>query len=186
MLSEKQFRERATRELREIGKLAQALAGDRELYRRMEEDVIQPNPGLAGASHPFLDFLRGAYADAMTMRLRRLLAPEANLSLRRVVLQVSDYPDVLHQKITNSEVGQDASELDRLAAYLKEHVEPHFEPREKTPAALAATQRELDRTLDRFIDLLKKYYWVVADGYLDVEPKQTGDVLAIFRSAWVR
>jgi hypothetical protein len=184
MLSDKQFRERATRELREVGKQAQALAGDRELYRKLEE-VVSANPELAGNSHAFLELVRGAYTDAMTMRLRRLLAPEANISLRRVVLQVSDYPDVLHQKITNGEVAADAAELERLAAYLKEHVDPHFEPRERTLGALAATLRELDRTLDRFADLLKKYYWIVADGHLDVEPKQAGDPLAIFRQAWI-
>ena len=43
MLNEKQFRDRATRELREIGKLVQALATDRVLYRKLESDVIAAN-----------------------------------------------------------------------------------------------------------------------------------------------
>jgi hypothetical protein len=186
MLNEKQFRERASRELREIGKQALALATDRDLYGRFEREVVQPNPELAGNGTAFLEMLRGAYTDATTMRLRRLLAPEANLSLRRIVVQLADYPDLLHQKITARELADDAAELGKLAAHLKEQIEPHFSPRERTPGALGSTNRELDRAMDRFCDLVKKYYWVVAGGYLDFEVKYTGDPLAVFRSAWMR
>ena len=55
-----------------------------------------------------------------------------------------------------------------MAAHLKEQIEPHFLPRERTPGALAPTLRELDRALDLVSELLKKYYWVVCDGYLDL------------------
>jgi hypothetical protein len=186
MLNEKQFRERSSRELREIGKLALGLVADRDLFQRFELEVVQPNPELAGAGSSFLEMIRGAYTDATTMRLRRLLAPEAPLSLRRIIDQLADYPDQFHGKITQRELGDDSSELDKLATFLKENVEPHFSPHERTAGALASAQRELDRTLDRFIDLLKKYYWVVSDGYLDLEPKYSGDPLAVFRSAWMK
>ncbi len=39
MLNEKQFRERASRELREIGNRVLGLATDRELYQRLESEV---------------------------------------------------------------------------------------------------------------------------------------------------
>ena len=47
MLNEKQFRDRAVRELREIGKQVLGLATDRDLYRKLEAEVIQPNPRLS-------------------------------------------------------------------------------------------------------------------------------------------
>lgn len=186
MLNEKQFRERALRELRQVGSQVQGLATDRDLYRKIETEVVGANPELAGNNNLFLDLVRGTYTDATTMRLRRLLAPDANLSLRRIVVQLGDYPELLHQKVTARELADDAAELDKLSAYVKEHVEPHFSPHERTPGALASTNRELDRTTDRFVDLLKKYYWIVADGYLDLEVKYAGDPLAVLRSAWIK
>src|SRR5690349_2559039 len=140
MLNEKQFRDRGSRELREIGRQIQAVATDRDIYRRLESDVVQPNPELAGNSNAFVDMVRGAYTDATTMRLRRLLAPEAPLSLHRIIDQLADYPDLLHSKVTQRELADDSSELDKLGAFLKEKVEPHFSPRERTPGALSATQ----------------------------------------------
>lgn len=181
MLNEKQFRERASRELREIGNQAQGMATDREVYRRMESELLQPNPELAGNGNAFADMFRGAYADAMTMRLRRLLATEASLSLRRVIDQMVDYPDLLHQKVNIRELADDSGELEKMATLLKEQVEPRFLPRERTPGALAPTLRDLDRALELVIALLQKYYWVVCDGYLDFEPKLSGDPLAVFR-----
>jgi hypothetical protein len=186
MLNEKQFRERSSRELRQIGRQVLGLITDRDLYRKLESEVVQPNSELAGNSSPFMEMFRGSYVDAMTMRLRRLLAPEADLSLRRIIDQAVDYPDLIHEKATRREIGEDSAELDKLAAYLKEHVGPHFSSHEKTPGALSSTQRELDRALDRIIDLLRKYYWVVCDGYVDLEPKYSGDPLNVFRSAWMR
>jgi hypothetical protein len=184
MLNEKQFRERAARELREIGNQIQAMATDRELYRRLDAEVLQSNPELAGNGSAFLEMVRGCYTDATTMRLRRLLAPEANLAIRRVVVQLADYPDLLHQKVNTRELAEDAAELDKMVTYLKQEVEPHFLPHERTPGALAPTLRDLDRALDLVSGLLKKYYWVVCEGYLDLDAKAGGDVA--FRKGLVK
>src|ERR1700759_3848654 len=104
MLNEKQFRERAARELREIGNQVLGMATDREIYRRMEGEVLQTNPELAGNGNAFADMFRGAYADAMTMRLRRLLAPEASLSLRRGIGQFVGYSAFLPPKVKTPEI----------------------------------------------------------------------------------
>ncbi len=180
MLNEKQFRERATRELREVGKQVQAMATDRELYRRLDAEQLQSNPEVPAKGSAFLELVRGCYADATTMRLRRLLAPEANLSLRRVIVQLADYPDLLHQKVNTRELADDAAELDKTAAYLKQEVEPHFLPHERTPGALAPALRRLDGALDLVSGLLNKYYWVVCDGHLDLEAKLSGDAVTRF------
>ena len=83
--TKKQFRERAVGELREIGEQVQGLTTDRKLYPSFETEVITANPGLAHSSNPYLALIRGCYTKATTMRLRRLLAPDADLSLRRLI-----------------------------------------------------------------------------------------------------
>lgn len=185
MLKEKQFRDRAGRELREIGKQVSSLATDRDLYRKLEAEVIQPNPQLSKNGSPYLAMLRGAYTDATTMRLRRLLAPDANLSLRRLVTQVSDYPEMMHDKLTTKELSGDIAELERVSVYLKEQVDPHFSNHERTPAALATTDRELDRAIDLLIDCLKRYYWIVSDSYIDLDVAYSEDPLQVFRFPWI-
>lgn len=179
MLSEKQFRERATRELRAIGNQVQGMAVDRELFRRFEKEAVPANSEV-GNGNTFLEFVRGAYTDATTMRLRRLLAPEANLSLRRTIVQLGDYSDLLHGKANAREIAEDAAALDKMASQLKEQVEPHFVAHERTAGALASTLRELDRALDLMIEMLQKYYWTLCEGYLDLEPKFSGDPLGVF------
>lgn len=185
MLNEKQFRDRALRELREIGKQVLGLATDRDLYRKLESEVVQQNPLLSTNGSAYLTMLRGAYTDATTMRLRRLFAPDANLSLRRMLTQISDYPEMLHDKLTSKELNADVAELDRTAVYLKENVDPHFSAHERTPAALATTDRELDRAIDLLIDCVRRYYWIVGDAYIDLEVAYTEDPLAVFRFAWI-
>jgi len=185
MLNEKQFRDRATRELREIGNQVQSLSSDRDLYRKLETEVVPSNPRLSDSSSNFLAMVRAAYIDATTMRLRRLYAPDANLSLRRLVAQISGYPDLLHDKLTSKELKSDVAHLDRTATYLKEHVDPHFARPERTPAALATANRELDRALDLLIDCVKRYYWIVADSYIDLDVSSTEDPMAVFRFPWI-
>lgn len=185
MLNEKQFRDRAIRELREIGKQVLALATDRDLYRKLEAEVIQPNPQLSKNMSPYLAMLRGAYTDATTMRLRRVFALDANLSLRRLVTQLSDYSEMLHGKLTAKELSGDIAELERVSVYLKERVDPHFSIHERTPAALATTDRELDRAIDLLIDCIRRYYWIVSDSYIDLDVSYNEDPLQVFRSAWI-
>ena len=185
MLNEKQFRDRATRELREVGKQVQCLVTDRALMRRLESDVIAGNPQLAASSSPYLMMIRGAYTDATTMRLRRLYAPDANLSLRRLISQVSDYPEMLHDKLTGKELASDLAGFERMSAALKQNIDPHFSAHERTPAALESANRELDRAIDHLVDCVKRYYWIIGDAYIDVDPSIDGDPFEVFRTAWL-
>ncbi len=185
MLNEKQFRDRAVRELREIGKQVLSLATDRDLYRRLEADVLQPNPRLSSSNSPYLSLVRGDHTDATTMRLRKLFAPDAALSLRRLVTQISEYPALLNDKLTQSELTGDLAEMDRVSAVLKENLEPHFLSHERTSAALATVNRELDRAIDLLIDCLKRYYWIVSDSYIDLDVSYSEDPLAVFHFLWI-
>ena len=185
MLNEKQFRERAIRELREIAKRVQGLQADRALYLKLESEVIGANSSLAESASPYLTLFRAAYTDATTMRLRRLFALDADLSLRRLVAQFSDYHDICLDKLTDKELSTDRGELEGVGTILKEQMEAHFSAHERTTAALATANRELDRAIDLLADCVKRYYWIVSDSYIEVEPSPIADPLAVFRNPWI-
>jgi len=185
MLSEKQFRERAKSELREIGDQVLALATDRDIYWKLERDVIQHNPQLSEARSELLDMLRGCYVDAMVARLLRLLdGEEGGVSLPRVLAQLAEYPELLHDRITESEFADDRGALERTAARLRRFAASHIGRHERTLSALASTHRELDAALTIIIATVETYYWIVTDGYIDLDVQYAEDPLAIFQVAW--
>jgi len=140
MLSEKQFRERAKIELRQIGSQVLSLAIDRDVYWKLEREIIQPNPQLCDGRSAFLDMLRGCYADAMAARALRLLQGETGgVSLPRVLAQLAEYPQLLHDQITEGELADDRAALIQAAAELETAVTPHVGHHERTLSALAAT-----------------------------------------------
>jgi hypothetical protein len=185
MLSEKQFRDRARTELRLIGEQVLSLASDRDIYWKFEREVIEPNPRLHGARSPFLDLLRGAYADALAARVLRLLdSARGGASLLRVLSQLADYPQLLHDKITEREFADDRKALQQAASDLERILQPHFAHHERTLPALASLHRALDTAIDLLISTLKTYYWIIAGNYLPLDLEYTEDPLSIFRFAW--
>ena len=182
MVMEKQFRERARSELREIRNQVLSLARDRDIYWKVEREVIERNPQLHGVRNAFLDMVRAAYADAMAARVLRLLdADNTDLSLRRVLTELEEFPHLLHDKVSKREFADDRAELDRAAAGLKQVLNPHFAHHERTLSALASTNRELDQAIDAIISTLKTYYWIVADATPDFEVSYPEEPLAIFQ-----
>jgi hypothetical protein len=185
MLSEKQFRERAKSELREIGEQVLALATDRDIYWKLEREVVQPNPQLYEARSEVLDMLRGCYVDAMVARLLRLLDGEqGGISLPRVLAQLVEYPQLLHDRITESEFADDRGALERTAARLRRFTASHVGRPERTLPALASAHRELDAAFTVIIATVETYYWIVCDGYIDLDVEYEEDPLAIFQFAW--
>lgn len=185
MLSEKQFRERAKSELRQIGEQVLALATDRDIYWKLEREIIQNNPQLSEARSELLDMLRGCYVDAMIARLLRLLNGEDDgVSLPRVLAQLTDYPQLLHDRITQSEFADDRGALERSATRLQGFTASHVGRHERTLSALASTHRELDVALTLIIAVVETYYWIVTDGYIDLDVEYSEDPLAIFQFAW--
>ena len=186
MLSEKQFRERAKSELRQIGSRVRTLATDRDLYRKLEREVVQPNPQLCEARSDFLEMVRAAYTDAMTARVLHLLEGEdESASLPRLLAQLAEHAAILQDKITESEFANDRGALERAARNLKHAAAPRFARHERTLPALAAAHRELDATLDLMIETVKTYYWIVSGSYIDLEVRFSDDPLSIFQSPWV-
>jgi len=184
MVSEKQFRERTKVELREIGRQVAALATDRDVYRKLEAEAVAKNPRLQNSRSTFLDMVRGAYIDAMAVRVLRLLNPSGGgLSLPRVLAQIGEHPELLHDKVGDREFANDRAALERAGEKLRDVWDPHFS--HPTSSALASTHRALDEALDTMISTLKTYYWVVAEGHLDLEPNYDEDPMEIFRFAWI-
>lgn len=185
MLSERQFRERAKTELREIGNQVLALTSDRDVYWKFEIEIVQGNPLLCDRPSDFLDMLRGCYIDAMTGRVLRVLdGDEGGVSLPRVLAQLAEYPELLHDKITESEFADDRGALERSAANLRRLTMPHIGHHERTLSALGSIHRELDTAIAVMIEAVETYYWIITESYIDLEVKYDGNPLAIFQSAW--
>ncbi len=185
MLNEKQLRERARSELRQIGRQVQSLATDRDVYWKLEREIVQPNPQLCRTRSPLLDMLRACYADAMAARILRLLSGEDDgVSLPRVLAQMADYPQLLQDKITQGEFAQDRAALQKAVDSLKQVMVLHLAHHERTLPALASTQRELDAALGLMIETVKTYYWIVAESYINLDVEYSEDPLSIFQFAW--
>jgi hypothetical protein len=184
MLTEKQFRERAKTELRQIGDQLLGMATDRDMYWKLERDIVQNNPQLHGARSAFLDMLRGCYADAMVSRALRLLDADAAPSLPRVLTALAQHEQIMHDKVTEREFADDRAALQHAVTNLKRVMVPHVAHHERTLPALASLQRELDTALDRMIETVKTYYWIVSDSYLEMDVKHCGEPLSVFQFAW--
>lgn len=185
MLSEKQFRERARTELRQVGRQLKALATDRDVYWMLEREIVEPNPQLKHDRSAFLDMLRGCYVEAMTARVLRLLVPaDADASLPRILEQLAAYPDLLHDRLSQREFANDRKALEQAVTKIKRASVPRAGHHERTLSALASAHRELDAALDLMIAQVKNYYWIITDSYIDLEVSHDGDPLSIFQFAW--
>ncbi len=185
MLTEKQFRERARSELRQIGAELKALANDRDIYWKLERNIVERNPQLKDSRSAFLDMVRSCYADAMTVRVLRLLDPgDGDASLSRILEQLAEYPTLLHDRISEQEFANDRRALQQAAVNLRRVALPRVAHHERTLSALASAHRELDAALDLMLAGIKTYYWIIADGHIDVEPDQSEDAMSVFQFPW--
>jgi hypothetical protein len=184
MLSEKQFRERAKTELRQIGEQLLGLATDRDIYSKFEREIVQNNAHLEDGRSEFIDMLRGCYADAMAARLLRLLDGEGALALPQVLTALAQHEPIMRDKITQREFSDDRAALQQAFIDLQRAITPHTEHHERTLPALASLHRELDAALDLMTATAKTYYWIVSDGYLQLDVKYAGDPLSVFQFAW--
>ncbi len=184
MLSEKQFRERAKTELRQIGEQLLGLAIDRDIYARFEREIVQNNPQLQSARSEFIDMLRGCYADAMAARVLRLLNGDGSPSLPGVLTALAQHEHIMQGKITEREFTRDRAALQQAFVNIQRAMVPRTAHHERTLPALASLHRELDTALDLMIETAKTYYWIVADSCMQLDVKYAGDPLSVFQFAW--
>jgi hypothetical protein len=185
MLSEKQFRERARSQLRQIGSQLRGLATDRDVYWKLEHEIVRPNPQLHDARSAVLDMVRGCYVDGVTARVNRLLKPaEGDASLPAVLAQLAEYPQILHDKITEHELAADRAALQQALSNVRQVTLPRAGHHERTLSALSSAHRELDAAIDLMISTVRTYYWIINESYIDLDVSYGDDPLAIFQFAW--
>ena len=185
-LSSKAFRERALHELREIRNEVIDLATDRDIYWKVQREVIHRNPRLAGSRSAFFDMLNDAYAHSMAMRVRRLIDKnDRTISLRGLLEQLTKYPELLQGQVTEGELASDVIELDRTTTGVKNYVDQFIAHHDRSPSAEVPIHRELQTATDLLIRLLRKYYAILAGSDIDVVVHYMDDPLTIFRFAWV-
>jgi hypothetical protein len=128
--------------------------------------------------------LRGCYADAMAARALRLLGADVAPSLPGVLTALAQHAQIMHDKVSEREFADDRAALQQAVVNLQRVMVPRAAHYERTLAALASLQRELDIVLDRMIETVKTYYWIVSDSYIELDVKHSGDPLAVFMFPW--
>ena len=186
MLSEKQFRERAKTELRQIADQLLGLATDRDVYWKFEREIVDNNPQLKETRSAFLDMVRAAYADAMAARVLRLLDGDGGLSLPQILSALAQHEHIMRDKLSEREFSDDRAALQQSFAKLQRAMVPHTAHHERTPSALASLHKEVNNALDLMIETVKTYYWIVADGHLQLDVRYAEYPLSIFEFAWAK
>ena len=180
------FRELALVELREIRSEIVDLATDRDIYWKVQREVIHRNRRLLTAHSPFLDMMNDAYAHATAVRVRRLVDKDnRTISLLRLIRQLTHYPDLFNNTLSTEEVRRDADELDRATRKITDYVDQFVAHHDRTPVADAPIHDELNSAIDVLIAIFRKYYGVLAGADIDVVVSYLEDPLTIFRFAWL-
>ena len=95
----------------------------------------------------------------------------AGPSLPQVLTALAQHEQIMHDKITEREFADDRAALQQAFVNLQRVMVPHIAHHERTLSALASLHRELDAALDLMIETVKTYYWIVSDGYLQLDVK---------------
>jgi hypothetical protein len=135
MLSSSNFRIRASAELAEIRDEILDLATDRDVYWKVQREVIQQNPRLLNARNAFFDMMNDSYAHATASRIRRLIDRDYRvISLRRLIEALGDYPDLLSGKMSTENRKDDLATLDRTCEKVKGYVDQFVAHHERNSA----------------------------------------------------
>ncbi len=186
MINSSDFRALAAQELTEISNEVSDLATDREVYWKVQREVIQKNPRLLTTRSPFLDMLNGAYAHATASRVRRLVDRNSRtVSLRRLIARLGGYPDLLAGKVSPDDLTRDLAELDSTCKKVTDYVDQFVAHHERNSCAPTPTHRELNEAVDTLIAKFRTYYALINDSDIDVVVRYLEDTLWIFRFPWI-
>jgi len=180
------FRARAAQEMIEIRNEVQDLATDRDVYWKVQRDVIQKNARLLTTRSPFFDMLNDAYAHATASRVRRLVDHDSRtVSLRRLIAQLAAYPDLLAGKMSADDLKRDLAELDTTCKKVKDYVDQFVAHHDRNSCAPAPTHRELNEAVDTLVAKFRTYYALIHNADIDVVVGYLEDTLSIFRFPWI-
>lgn len=186
-LSSNLFRERALAELLEIRSEVLDLATDKDIYWKVQKDIIQRNVRLLTIRNPFFDMLNDAYAHATAMRIRRLVDKDnRTISLYRLLQELKGYPDLTGNELKQGELEQDIDALRNATAKVKDYVDQFVAHHDRTPTSSAPIYRELNAAIDLLIQLFKKYYGILQGADIEVVVSYLEDPMSIFRFPWLQ
>lgn len=186
MLSSSNFQIRASQELAEIRNEVLDLATDRDVYWKVQREVVQRNARLLGTRNPFLDMVNDAYAHATASRVRRLVDRDYRvISLRRLIEALGDYPDLLTGKMPVGDLKKDLAQMDRTCEKVKDYVDQFVAHHDRSSSAAVPTHRELNEAVDALIATFRKYYAVINGADIDVVVSYLEEPLSIFRFPWI-
>lgn len=184
--SSSHFRIQASQELIEIRNEILDLATDRDVYWKVQRDVIQQNTRLLMMRSPFFDMLNDAYAHATAARVRRLVDRDYRaISLRRLIEALRDYPDLLAGRMALADLEEDLAQLDKTCENVKGYVDQFVAHHDRNSSANVPTHRELNEAVDALIKTFRKYYAVINDSDIDVVVSYLEEPLSIFRFPWI-
>jgi DNA mismatch repair ATPase MutS len=180
------FRASAAQELVEIRNEVLSLATDRDVYWRVQREVIQKNARLLTTSSPFFDMLNDAYAHATASRVRRLVDHDSRtVSLRRLLEQLADYPELLAGKMSADDLKRDLAELETTCKKVKDYVDQFVAHHDRNSCAPAPTHRELNQAVYTVIAKFRTYYALINNADVDPVVGYLEDPLSIFRFPWI-
>ncbi len=186
MLSSSNFRVRAAQELNEIRDEVLDLATDRDVYWKVQREVIQRNVRLLAASSPSLDMLNDAYAHATASRIRRLVDHDYRaVSLRRLIEELAGHPDLLAGKMSVDDLKQHLAKLDDTCTKVKDYADQFVAHHDRSSSVPVPTYRELNEAVDTLIATFRKYYSLINDTDINVVVKYGEDPLSILRFPWI-
>jgi AbiU2 len=156
------------------------------VYWRVQREVIQKNARLLTTRSPFFDMLNDSYAHATASRVRRLVDHDSRtVSLRRLIEQLADYPDLLAGKMSADDLKNDLAELDTTCKKVKDYVNQFVAHHERNSCVPVPTHRDLNEAVDTLVAKFRKYYGLINNADIDVAVGYLEDTLSIFRFPWI-
>jgi hypothetical protein len=179
-------RRQVIRDLNELWSEIMELATDRDIYWKVQHEVIQKNARLLSMRSAFFDIMNNAYAHSMASRVRRLVdRRQRTLSLRTLIEWVMKKPDLWHGKFTLQDLKTDLVVLDKTCTKVKRYVDQFIAHHDRSSSAAVPTHKDLNNAVDKIVDVFRRYHVLLTGS--DIEPvlQYLEHPLAIFTFPWL-
>jgi hypothetical protein len=118
--------------------------------------------------------------------VRRLVDRDGRtVSLRRLIEQLRQYPELLQGNISLRDLKCDVSELDDTCKKVKDYVDQFVAHHDRNGSIPVPTHRELNEAIDMLIAKFKKYHVVLFHFDTEVVVRYLDNPLSIFSFAWI-
>lgn len=181
--------DRKSQLIREIDELRNEivdLATDRDIYWKVQHEVIQKNARLLITTSAFFDMLNNSYAHATAVRVRRLVDQRSRtLSLRRLIQDLGRCPELFLEKFSKEDLRADMALLDATCKKVKCYVDQFVAHHDRNGSAAIPTHKELNEAVDTIVSVYRRYYGLLKNTDIDPLLHYVVEPLAIFTFPWV-